>query len=89
MSYITFLVMSGKKKQERDIAPSINAEERPDLEDYRIQIKIRKYEHLSICSLFVEEFDRLNEKPKELVKFPTYIPLMRPNDYWILSNPHD
>jgi hypothetical protein len=31
----TFLVMSGKKKQEKDIAPSINPEERPDLQDYR------------------------------------------------------
>ena len=27
--------MSGKKKQERDIAPSINPEERPDLQDYK------------------------------------------------------
>ena len=29
----TSLVMSGKKKQEKDIAPSINPEERPDLQD--------------------------------------------------------
>jgi hypothetical protein len=28
--------MSGKKKQEKDIAPSINPEERPDLQDYKI-----------------------------------------------------
>lgn len=35
MSYIQFIVMSGKKKQEKDIAPSINPEERPDLQDYK------------------------------------------------------
>jgi|RhiMethySRZTD1v2_1073278.scaffolds.fasta_scaffold33863_9 hypothetical protein len=29
--------MSGKTKQERDIAPSINPEERPDLQDYKLQ----------------------------------------------------
>jgi hypothetical protein len=27
--------MSGKKKRERDIAPSINSEERPNLQDYK------------------------------------------------------
>ena len=31
----TSLVMSGKKKQEKDIAPSINPEERPVLQDYK------------------------------------------------------